>query len=402
MKQSITLNNTKKILKHKNLKFLTLTSLPALLTGCIDLAVLLGDEKHYHGTNGDDVMAPTNGGEREIFYSSFGADTITGYNHHNIYSTVDYARSNVGVKAYLDGQTGVGGHAEGDVLSNINHLIGSQYNDLLVGDDYENGLDGNAGDDTLIGDGGNDWLTGGSGADILDGGLGEDTARYLDSPSGIIINLTTNIGLNGDAEGDKLISIENIYGTSHADNLTGNSENNTLNGSYGNDFLYGLSGNDQLDGGFGNDVIYGGDGNDVIDGGEGNDLLYGGAGNDTFDISYSFGDTNHINGGEGVDVLKGRLNLHKDENVTEDNHIGYAIQKDSGKIIFSHDLGVYYLNSIENIELVEGSGINRTTTSIDVKEIWDDLAAPEQAKFNDEADFLSWLGDDAGYNYEGL
>ena len=42
--------------------------------------------------------------------------------------------SNTGVTAYLDGSTeGRGGHAEGDVLHNIERLIGSAGNDTLNG-----------------------------------------------------------------------------------------------------------------------------------------------------------------------------------------------------------------------------------------------------------------------------
>ena len=83
-------------------------------------------------------------------------------------------------------------------------------------------LDGGSGNDTLYGDAGNDTLIGGEGGrDTLDGGDGTDTASYAASGSGIDINLVSGAVSGGHADGDKLIKIENIIGTSHDDNITG-------------------------------------------------------------------------------------------------------------------------------------------------------------------------------------
>ncbi|MBL1420093.1 MAG: hypothetical protein COC24_006225 [Alphaproteobacteria bacterium] len=99
---------------------------------------------------------------------------------------------------------------------------------------------------------------------------------------------------------------------------------------------------------------------------------------------------NQVNGGSGIDLLS-----------VSDADFAYVIQKPDDKISFNHANGVHVLNSIETIRLMDEYGSN-IVASYDVKDIWSDLAADEQSKFSDEADFLSWLGDDAGYNYEGL
>jgi Ca2+-binding RTX toxin-like protein len=71
-------------------------------------------------------------------------------------------------------------------------------------------------------------------------------------------------GQFGDAQGDTLISIERVVGSSLRDILSGS------------------TGNDRLEGGAGDDVLAGRSGNDVLIGGAGNDTLIGGAGNDKF------------------------------------------------------------------------------------------------------------------------
>src|SRR5262249_10719929 len=139
-------------------------------------------------------------------------------------------------------------------------------------------------DNLLFGGLGNDWLEGHGGADILNGSWGEDGASYWTSPAGVSICLLWHSASGGDAEGDQLISIEDLDGTNFDDSLFGDDYANVLNGVSGNDVLLGFGGNDYLHGGSGNDTLNGGPGHDTIEGGSlgAADTLIGGADAATF------------------------------------------------------------------------------------------------------------------------
>jgi Ca2+-binding RTX toxin-like protein len=118
-----------------------------------------------------------------------------------------------------------------------------------------NQIIGNGGDNRLYGGGGADILLGGVGADLLNGGGGSDTVFYEDSDEGVVVNLAKNTASGGSADGDKFVSIENLYGSGLADILIGSVASNVIQG---------LAGDDKLDGGKGNDFLTGGDGNDTF------------------------------------------------------------------------------------------------------------------------------------------
>ena len=204
-----------------------------------------------------------------------GADMIDGGEGSD---HVGYWSSDAGVTVNLTTGAAQGGHAEGDTLTSIEQLHGSNYADHLTGDDGDNHLygrdgddtlDGGAGDDHLQGDAGNDmldggeghdYLVGGEGADVLDGGAGYDTADYGASDAGVTVNLTSNRQEGGHAAFDRLTGIENLSGSSHADRLIGNGRNNDLDGREGNDTLISGAGDDHLHGGASADRLDGGDG----------------------------------------------------------------------------------------------------------------------------------------------
>ncbi len=184
-----------------------------------------------------------------------------------------YDNSAAGVNVNLGADTATGGDATGDVLDNIEHLIGSNHNDVLTGDALGNTLYGLGGIDGLYGGAGNDVLLGGTGGDTIHGGDGIDRAQYSQSAAGVTINLfLTTAQSGGDAEGDILTSIENVYGSIHADTISGNHGVNTLWGNGGDDTIHANNGNDTLYGQDGNDFLVGQGGADYIDGGAGTDM----------------------------------------------------------------------------------------------------------------------------------
>ncbi len=139
-----------------------------------DLTVI---ENAYAG-DGDDIVIGNQeantifGGRGDDFLSGeAGADTLDGGQGTD---TVSYGSSTSGVTIDLAAGTGVGGHAQGDALSNIESVVGSEWADGITGNDQDNSLVGLAGADTIIGAGGDDVLAGGDGNDSLDGGTGDD------------------------------------------------------------------------------------------------------------------------------------------------------------------------------------------------------------------------------------
>ena len=304
------------------------------------------------GAAGADTLSGLGGADTLI--GGAGADTLDGGDGVD---TASYATSTVGVTVSLLDGTGSGGDAEGDTLSNIENLTGSNYNDTLEGDananvlaggtgsdtvTYENatagvtvnlsltsaqntvgaGTDtlsgienviGSADDDTLTGDkganvlsggDGNDRLDGGAGADRLIGGLGDDT--YVVDNIGDVADET-------DGDGTDLVQssvtftlgagIENLtLSGTKAINGTGNDGDNILTGNSGVNTLTGLSGDDTLTGGSGNDTLYGGDGDDTLDGGVGTDKMYGGAGDDTYYVDNAKDVTDETTG-DGTDTV---------------------------------------------------------------------------------------------------
>ena len=144
----------------------------------------------------------------------------------------------------------------------------------------------------------------------IDGGLGGNhIAYYTSSAVAVTIDLTTNVNIGGEAEGDRIVGVERIYGSSFNDSITGDTASNTL---------YGHDGTDTLSGGVGNDYLYGGTGDDTLIGGAGADQLNGDGGIDTASYAGSAAGvtvnltlaTAQVSGGDASgDVLTGISNL---------------------------------------------------------------------------------------------
>ncbi|MEN3813511.1 TcdA/TcdB pore-forming domain-containing protein [Chromobacterium piscinae] len=294
---------------------------------------VLIDIENVHGSDHADHL--TGDWRRNRLEGGAGNDVLHGKDGDDSLQGGDGNDTLMGGDGYDTLMGGMGNdHLDGGYGDDI--LAGGSGNDNLKGGLGADGLDGGAGNDTLSGGGyddvlvgglGDDHLEGGLGADSLDGGEGIDTASYAASWGGVVVNLMTGSMGGGDAEGDRLIRIENVEGSIHADILTGDEKNNQLDGGDGSDTLHGNAGDDYLRGGWGDDMLYGGDGNDTLVGGSyglRGDVLDGGNGVDTADYSeasmgvianLSTGDwkyVGHIPQGKLISIEKVRGSIHDD------------------------------------------------------------------------------------------
>jgi hypothetical protein len=161
--------------------------------------------------------------------------------------------------------------------------------------------------DTLLGDAGSDRLSSGDGDDILrgsggtvepdalDGGPGSDLADYSQYTQPLTIDLASTAATQGAAgEGDTIANMENLWGGSGGDTLTGDDGDGSLRGGAGADVLDGRGGQDVLIGDGGTDRFRGGPGVDRIDSRDGRgEPVSCGAGADTvaaerFDDYYGY------------------------------------------------------------------------------------------------------------------
>ncbi|RMF38564.1 MAG: hypothetical protein D6754_07230 [Alphaproteobacteria bacterium] len=247
------------------------------------------------GFGGDDVLAGKAGADS--IYGGDGNDVLVGHKGNDLlrggdggdiligrYGTADradYTGSNAGVNVDLLNGTASGGHATGDILIQIEDLIGSNKADTLAGDIKSNKLTGAGGDDTIHGNGAADDIFGGNGNDDLSGDGGNDKVY---GGSG------TNT-LDGGGGNDRL------FGGGGAETILGGSGNDTLRGKGGKDFI---------DAGSGNDSIVAGAGKDVVIGGMGTDVMSGGGGGDSFKFNDNSGASDEItdftNGVDKIDV----------------------------------------------------------------------------------------------------
>ncbi len=206
------------------------------------------------GGLGDDVLFGGNGADK--LFGGAGVDTAS------------YAYSSGAVRIHLGLPSRSSADAAQDVLSGIEHIEGSRFNDSITGDIKANVIFGGAGDDDL-------YFSGG--ADSLFGGTGANDSLYL-GRSAAQVSLFQGKGSGGIV----VDGIENLYGSMRNDNLTGNFANNIIAGGGGDDVLSGFGGNDHLIGSSGDDKLYGGRGDDRLVGGAGADTIRGGLGSNQF------------------------------------------------------------------------------------------------------------------------
>ena len=136
----------------------------------------------------------------EIINASFHDDTIIGDDGDNIirggrgadiidgrdgFDTADYSTADEAIALDLSTGEGTAGEAAGDMLSNIERVIGSSYDDEIEGSDVDESFDGGFGDDAIGGAGGSDSYHFGfdSGNDtVTESGLAGDTDRIVMAP----------------------------------------------------------------------------------------------------------------------------------------------------------------------------------------------------------------------------
>ncbi|MEM7621482.1 MAG: calcium-binding protein [Pseudomonadota bacterium] len=259
------------------LGFADMPNVPISYTGPSSVIFGTSGDDDLIGTSNDDSILALEG--NDLITGGAGADIIDGGAGSDV---VYYTTSSAGVNVNLTSGTGQGGDAEGDTLVNIEHLSGSAFDDTLTGDTGNNSILGRQGDDSILGLDGNDWLRGDSGSDTIDGGSGADTSVYNTSSSAITIDLLNNVVTGGDAQGDTLISIENLWGSAYNDILSGDNSSNVIRGDAGDDIIEGRQGQDWLYGNAGDDtfVFNDGDGSDAII-----DFETGAGSNDVIDLS---------------------------------------------------------------------------------------------------------------------
>ena len=330
----------------------------------------------------DNVLIGNSG--NNVLIGGAGADTLDGGGGTD---TASYASSPAGVNVSLATGTGSGGDAQGDTLSNIENLTGSNFDDTLEGNSFNNVLVGGLGTDTvsyanatsgangvgvtvklalttaqntvtagtdklsgfenvtgsqfndtligsggvnvLMGLGGNDYLDGGAGADHMFGGTGNDT--YVVDNAGDVVDETDGDGLD-------LVKASISFSLADAVHAIGDIENLTLTGKAnisgtGNDLDNVLIGNS------GANILIGLGGNDTLNGGGGADHMLGGTGNDTYVVDNA-GDVVDETGGDGLDLVK-------------------------ASVSFSLADAVHAIGDIENLTLTGTANINATGNALD-------------------------------------
>lgn len=205
----------------------------------------------------------------ENLHGGFGGDVLTGNDAANQLAG-DFGNDSLLGYGGADTVLGEGGDDQ---------VVGNDGNDVLDGGMGLDALSGGEGNDLLRGDEDRDWLFGDGGNDRLEGGPGphiDDTRQVYDTDelsggdgTDVVDYSARDVHVRVDAddvaddgfvdEHDKVwLDVENIYGGSANDILTGNRARNGLFGFGGHDLLDVKDGvgNDTADGGVGSDVCY--------------------------------------------------------------------------------------------------------------------------------------------------
>ncbi|MDB5430609.1 MAG: hypothetical protein JWP35_1725 [Caulobacter sp.] len=305
------------------------------LTGSIGANTLKGGlgNDTLNGNDGDDIL---DGGP--------GDDTLDGGNGVDT-ATYAAALSGVTVDLYNTSAQNTGGGGT-ETISNVENVIGTDF------------------DDTISGNGGDNTLTAGAGVDTL---------SYANATGGVTISLASGAAqVTGGAGTDTVSGFENLTGSAYADTLSGDTSANvihggdggdTLNGDAGADTLYGDAGNDIVNGGAGTDTLYGGADNDTLSGGDDADMLFGGLGNDVMDGGNGIDTANYSDATAGVKVnlatlvAQNTLGAGADTLSNIENLIGSAFND-----TLTGDAGVNVIDGGLGNDIMDGAGGIDTVT----------------------------------------
>lgn len=324
-----------------------------------------GIDRIWGGSGNDILSGGTGAGSgNDYLYGEAGNDSIYGY------AGVDSIEGGDG-DDYIEGGTendSIDGGIGNDTLygqDNNDYIYGGAGDDIIGGGNNDDRLYGEEGNDTITGDAGADTLLGGQGTNRLDGGAdndsfimgsgvdsviggaGTDTLDYSTSTAGIIVNLTTGVGANGDADGDTYTTVEYVIASSYGDTVTGDAAGNAITGNAGDDTLVGGGGGDTFYYSMSN--IANALGNDLIDGGTSNDFY------DAYQRSTAI--TLYLDGSKDID---GNLAADSTDNgvTLTSGYVGFA------KTTYSAVLAVDQMVSVENArggtnnDLIVGSDVN--------------------------------------------
>jgi len=138
-----------------------------------NILVGLGGADNLLGGGGDDLLIGGGGGD--FLFGDTGTDSVS------------YELAISGVSVSLSTGLGTAGEAAGDILIDVENLVGSDFADDLEGNFLSNVIVAGSGDDAIraagandviIAGAGNDRLSGDAGADSLTGGIGADVFAY--------------------------------------------------------------------------------------------------------------------------------------------------------------------------------------------------------------------------------
>ena len=213
------------------------------LVGAAGSDVLFGGEAsadYLFGGAGEDSLAGGHGNRDDLLVGGAGADRIDG--GQGCCDTVSFWFEGSPVQVDLDAvQVPM---ANGDLLSGVENVQGSVFDDTIDGDGGDNRLEGDNGNDLLSGADGSDLIDGGMGDDRLDGGLGVDGLSFLGSAAAVEADLAAGTATGSGT--DVLAGFENLFGSAYDDRLTGDERANELDGIRGADELQAAGGDDHL------------------------------------------------------------------------------------------------------------------------------------------------------------